>query len=64
MIEIARRGLAKDYIVGLKRLEGTFDLAVRVVMDALKIDVSEVFHVESAEHVPLRTMGRQSARLA
>lgn len=59
-IEIARRGLAKDYIVTLKRLEETFESAARALLPALKIDFSEVFEVESVEHVPLRRLAAKA----
>ena len=56
VIEIARRGLARDYIDELKRLSNALVQAVDEVLLALKVSVREAFQVEGRDQIPLRDL--------
>ena len=61
VIEIARQGLAQDYIAGLKRLSEAFHArGGRGLCLCSKCKVSETFQVEGRDQVPLRNLAHQA----
>ena len=60
VIEIARQGLAQDYIAGLKRLCEAFAHAADAVLPVLKVNVSETFQVEERDQIPLHSLATQA----
>ena len=56
VIEIARQGLAQDYIAGLEHLSKAFTAAADAVLPALKVSFLEIFQVEGRDQAPLRSL--------
>ncbi len=56
VIEIARQGLARDYILELKRLSDATFHAVDGVLLALEVNVREAFRVEGRDQILLRDL--------
>jgi very-short-patch-repair endonuclease len=60
VVEIARLGLAQDYIAGLKRLSEAFTRTADTVLPMLKVQVSETFQAEGRDQIPLRNLARHA----
>ena len=56
VIEIARQGLAREYIFELRRLSDATIHAVDGVLFALEVNVREAFRVEGRDQIPLRDL--------
>ena len=56
VIEIARQGLAKEYISGLTRLSEAYTRAADGVLPVLKVNVTETFGVLRYDQIPLRDL--------
>jgi len=54
--EIARQGLAKEYVSGLKQLSDAYVQAVDSVFHVLKVNVRETFNVDERDKIQLRSL--------
>jgi very-short-patch-repair endonuclease len=60
VVEIARRGLAKEYVSGLKQLSDGSVQAVDSVFPVLKVNVRETFNVDERDEIPLRKLAAKA----